>query len=61
MIKDRENKKNIKSEKDTIEEINLDEIDMDDLDLLPGGCNCAGCPMNCHDDIKEVDSDKKEK
>ncbi|MFP4514895.1 MAG: hypothetical protein ACLFNO_02725 [Parcubacteria group bacterium] len=47
-----------KKEENTVEEINLDEIDMEDLDFPQGSCNCSACPMNCHDDVEEIDEDK---
>jgi hypothetical protein len=59
--KENNNKKeSIKNEKKNIvEEINLDEIDLEDLDFSQSGCNCAECPMNCNDNIEEIEKDKK--
>lgn len=49
-----------KGEEENVEEINLDEFNMEDLDLPQGGCNCAGCPMNCNEDV-EVDKEDEDK
>jgi len=60
--KEEKKKEDVKNEEEnTVEEINLDEIDMEDLDFPQGGCNCAGCPMSCNDDIEEVEENKEKR
>ena len=51
-----DNKK--KKEEDKVEEINLDDFDINELDFPQGACNCAGCPMSCHDGIDSEEENK---